>query len=358
MKELYKDICSKMDTKTFNSIQTGITASASSILGLELLASNFKPEAVIPLTSALLVLGIFGMYFNYNDGRNYTTDVKELRKLYDEFVHNYNELNKLFNLQDPVELQTLYFYLYRNGYLSKDKKFEFSDDTKTVKIPYIMGSDILNGKGVCRNISALFTDILNDYGIESSRLGVYQGAYYINKKSLNHEKYTKQELLSWLRKNISDETRLTRELYHLNNMSEDEFIKYSKSLELPLSPMMIIFGNHAMNHTYYNGMNYYLDPTQKLYYRMNPDDGNLYSEDYELIIKYPMTNKFNVGNPSYESFNSRMNENNKSLSNDKVKELTYKTNDIIRENKDVFERFYSDNKELYDEVSSKLLLLK
>ena len=53
-----------------------------------------------------------------------------------------------------------------------------------------------------------------------------------------------------------------------------------------------------------------------------------------------------------------MNENNKSLSNDKVNELTYKTNNIIRDNKDVFERFYSDNKELYDEVSSKLLLLK
>ena len=63
----------------------------------------------------------------------------------------------------------------------------------------MIGTNVIIGQAVCRHISAMLTDILNDYGIESSQLGVYSIGYNININIniniIDKPKYTKEELI-------------------------------------------------------------------------------------------------------------------------------------------------------------------
>lgn len=62
----------------------------------------------------------------------------------------------------------IFTYLYRNGYLSCDKYFEFGNDSE--EIVCNMGLSVITGKGVCRNIASLFKVVLK--AIHGSKKGV------------------------------------------------------------------------------------------------------------------------------------------------------------------------------------------
>lgn len=120
------------------------------------------------------LLSYAGMFFSNN--KYLTKDVKLVRDLYQEFITNYNKLNKLFDLSNPIEIYTMFHYLLYKGYLSVDKNFMFSG--KVAKdIEGLFGVDVIAGKGVCRHISSMLVDILNNYGIESGLLSVYFRSY-------------------------------------------------------------------------------------------------------------------------------------------------------------------------------------
>lgn len=129
-------------------------------------------------------------------GKNYTKDIIKIRELYQEFIKNYNKLNKAFDLSNPIQIYTMFNYLLYKGYLSKDKEFQFSGK-QARDINCLIGTNVIIGQAVCRHISAMLTDILNDYGIESSQLGVYSIGYNININIniIDKPKYTKEELI-------------------------------------------------------------------------------------------------------------------------------------------------------------------
>ncbi len=62
------------------------------------------------------------------------------------------------DFQDDRMYMAIFAYLYRNGYLSFDKSFEFGIDEE--EIDCNMGLSVITGKGVCRNIAAHFKDVL------------------------------------------------------------------------------------------------------------------------------------------------------------------------------------------------------
>lgn len=127
-------------------------------------------------------------------GKNYAKDIIKIRELYQEFIKNYNKLNKAFDLSNPIQIYTMFNYLLYKGYLSKDKEFQFSGK-QARDINCLIGTNVIIGQAVCRHISAMLTDILNDYGIESSQLGVYSIGYNININIIDKPKYTKEELI-------------------------------------------------------------------------------------------------------------------------------------------------------------------
>ena len=94
---------------------------------------------------------------------------------------------------------SIYYYLLWNGYLSLTKNFEFTEDNTEIKT--MIGSSIYFGRGVCRNISAHFTELLKAVNpqIEVYTIGTHLAArkekimpqlnnfkYNINLCGINH----------------------------------------------------------------------------------------------------------------------------------------------------------------------------
>lgn len=40
-------------------------------------------------------------------GEDYTKDIKQIKNLYQEFITNYNKLNKVFELKDPIQINII-----------------------------------------------------------------------------------------------------------------------------------------------------------------------------------------------------------------------------------------------------------
>ena len=184
---IFKQFCESIDYNTYNKIQNILEFSTVSVA----LTNDFLFSQYPILNSSVDVLAYicFATYVGlaYSDGKNYTKDIKEIRSLYQEFITNYNKLNRIFDLNNPIQIYTMFNYLLYKGYLSIDKNFEFSNkEARDIKGLY--GTNVISGKAVCRHISAMLTDILNNYGIESNQLGVYLMAYVINVNNLEQPK--------------------------------------------------------------------------------------------------------------------------------------------------------------------------
>ena len=86
---------------------------------------------------------------------------KELLLLYKEILENTGNLFKNYLELDTISKNCAsYIYMYKNGYLSFNHTFTFSDTYATV-IDYnhdILGGLIATGTGICRNITSFFTD--------------------------------------------------------------------------------------------------------------------------------------------------------------------------------------------------------
>ena len=101
------------------------------------------------------------------------------REIYSDVICNlYCLFNKMSTLagelsyKNSLEYSILFYFLLRKGYLSKNKKYKFSDKN----LMYIRGllfADIANGNGVCLNDSHLLKEFLNYCGFNSMCLVNY-----------------------------------------------------------------------------------------------------------------------------------------------------------------------------------------
>lgn len=112
------------------------------------------------------------IWLNSNRDRPFDSNVLEnenllyIKMLYDTIINNYKKLNKEFNFNDYTSVFTLYTYMYKNGYLSYKKAFNYTDSPLLDYLNYL-GVDVINGAGCCRNISKMFSDILDKLDIEN-----------------------------------------------------------------------------------------------------------------------------------------------------------------------------------------------
>ena len=367
-KNFFKKICGTIDYNTYTALQANLVE-----IGVDLTVVNelLIPPSLLHNTIDILayssLIAFLGM--TLTNGKEYTKDIKQIRELYNYFLNNYNKLNKIFDLNNPVEIYTMFNYLLYKGYLSKNKEFQFYG--KQVRdLKGLIGAEVITGKAVCRHISGMLTDILNGYGIESSQLGVYKKDYHVSFDSTKEQKYTSEELANWVRMHMIDEedhwSAMMTIKYHKN--IEDEYIK--EYLEFyPGMPEMFDYnilkrkiGNHIISFAFKDGKSYFLDPTQTRIYRMKESDKDtLYDGECDDIpirlISSILLNKLN-NSKDYLQMKKRLSNSSLSITAEEEQSLVKATLDKCKNNMEIFEQFYVDNCELYDEISSKVLNIK
>lgn len=357
---ILKKICGSISYNAYTNLQNTLCMSS---IGLAVANNLIIPQNTMINNSidGLIYITIATyLGFAFSNGRNYTKDMNQINVLYQEFLNNYNKLNKIFDLNDPVQIHTMFNYLLYKGYLSKDKKFQFSSENAR-DIDVLSGTNVIAGKAVCRHISAMLTDILNNYGIESHRLGVYSKDYNINIKILEQLKYTKEELINWVRTHITDENtydfvmRIIEELVDNRN----QHIEISYEMEDNKNPLVRKAGNHAITFALKDGKSYFLDPTQTRIYRMSETDKGILYDDECDNIPIRLTSSIVLNNSKdYRRLREHLLKQYPSISREQENAMVKQTLNICDTNMDIFEQFYSDNSELYDDISSKLLKIR
>lgn len=311
MNKLFSQFCSMFDYKTYNNIKKGLIASCGGTFMLDMImaANGIQGTYILGLMTDLLLLSY--AYLKLSNGENYTKDISEIKNLYQEFICNYNKMNKVFGFSEPISIYVMFNYLVYSGYLSKNMNFEFKNYTDEEIFP-IMGASVINGIGVCRHISSMLTDILNDCNISSANVDCFAMPAF-----------------------------------------SEEIVRRSEIRKLT--------ANHLITYALYDGKSYYLDPTLARIYRLKDGKtGTIYDgRDNRVLIMNQAFKKFNSSNnPEIYKLRNNVLSFCESVSLEEEKRIVALTLDICENNMDIFEGFYNDNRELYDEISSKLVRVR
>ena len=345
--EIMKNIFNQISTNTYEKTRD-ISLIAPVFITL---TNSFMNNQIILLLSPLLISAeILGNYLTYSKNIEKTKNIVEIKNLYQEFLNNYNKLNLLFEFKTPLEVYALFTKLLNDGYLSQNHKQIFSDKN-AIDISVISGANVFTGQSVCRHQAQLLTDILNNYQIESYSIGCYDKQYEINAKEelteIDYQTYIKTKPI------INTETKEFKYQYFdkIQNKYFLKYLKFEKKEKKEKNIVKLIGGNHRICLSKQNGKNYFLDPTQSRIYRLSVFDKKLLQDKKGDVIIKPITSdkKTKQAIKSLEPNN---------ISEDEEIETLIKIKKLYYENSDVFEIFYSQNKELYEDISNELMKIK
>ena len=299
-----------------------------------------------------LLLSYYYLAEEFNSFLNleiYSKEYYELKNLYGDIIKRYNDdINRTFNFTDPVEISEAYIFAYKKGFLSKNGTFFYLADSKQLIENYtILGASIFTGNACCRHSARLLSDMLNDYGFNS--VFIPTG---LNSASKIFE-FSKSKISSF-----DSLISLTSSVLNENDINEEKFIDYAyelfnedfnivKKWDYDINKVPL---NHTITGVSYNGLAYYIDPTNEDYYRMDKESGRLINDSDTIentiksrsfdVLKYRKKIKKILSLPSIDF--------------DFVNTTRIKTNLLCNKNLDIFEDFYKDNHEVYDEITEKL----
>lgn len=304
--KLLDDIYGKMSYETSKNIKN-ISLSACISTTIFNIASIYLTKQITlePIYYGLSfeLLSIFMAKIFSNESVENSKEISSIRNIYNDVIEEYNKLHKVFNFTNPVEMYAMFNYAYNDGYLSKNKIFNYGKTDRFGNcnvfddLSVVHGINIINGTGVCRHISAMFRDILTKCNIENMLLVVYMKDF-------------------------------------------DEKVKP-------------IIGNHIINVVKQNEICYFLDPTNLCMYELL-DKSKLVSDECKLIICKLLNNLFNK--KKCINIKHLMDLNNLDLKEScKIEANIY---NICENNVDIFEKFYDENKDKYLEISDKMKVLK
>ena len=358
--DIIEKMCSDLDFNTYSKIKRLLY-----LLFFTTLYMGDEVTQIFPAVNGFEVLaakvGLGWLYFSWIIHKDSTKDIRQIKELYKIFLKNYNEMNKTFDLNNPIQIFTMYNYLLNNGYLSKDKKFEYGDENVR-DIKSISGTNIFLGNSVCRHISTTLNDILNDYGIEAYNLGVYLGIPKIEFEVVDGASFDREQLLEWANCYLSDEN--IREVF-IDTIKElssdfDKGIKVKYGICDPDTFMFRFLSNHQISAVFQSGYSYFLDPTNdRIFRRIENDNKVLFSQDSDVSIRNGISDlAINNNLKKYLDFRKKLSLKQPSIDRESEIVLINDTKKICRDNIDIFEQFYNDNKEIYTEVSDMLIKIK
>lgn len=253
-----------------------------------------------------------------------TDEYKDLKIYYDKIIDNFISFANSLDLKDPIEIFSLYVYMYRGGYLSYNHQFTYDTDMKDLSL--LNGLDVIRGTGVCRSITSMLTDIYQKMGLRSSNLSVNTDRKTI--QGLSHLcplKLEKSEKGGKFAKIIGDFTKVIKLPNHLITIVDDTNYSY------PLDPT--------------NDGILYPSKFGKLRVHNNPKLG---MQNYVSIL----TLQSLIGNFTNPN---KIPGVLKQLSMDTVELSTFEflyrsTLKSIERNQEELEQFYSENKNLYEQI--------
>lgn len=301
--------------------------------------SSYAPY--LSYTSCSLI--VLYALLNLNEHMKFKKYVPKIKDEYNDIIKKYNKLNKIFNFNNPVEAYAMYTYMLYNGYLSCNKKFNYSTKD-TCDISDIMGCNIFLGRGVCRHISSFFNDTLKDAYFDSDILSVSfpEGKLKINKTKFDPvlDKKCANFVLKY--KNIDSKNSSFMSDLLCKCRNKDESLEYTYDLSYPL-----VHPNHVINEVYKDDEIYLLDPTNLSFYFLDMDNlQSVFNDDYRLVVYH------SLGKTLDDFKDKAVNYYNP---NKKFLDITYKrTHETCDRNKDIFEKFYNDNKDEYHDIAKKL----
>ena len=344
MENKFRQVCGLVDYNTYCKIKNTSYYSSVIMALVNKLALAQYPDLSC-FTNLLVFLSLMtSSTLILSHGEAYTKDVQQIRNLYQEFITRYNQLNKVFSLDDPIQIYAMFQYLLYRGYLSVDKEFLLSDD-KARNLSGLLGTGIIAGQGVCRHISSMLTDIFNDYGIEANLLGVYYSEHDVSARVI-------AELFELLQKHIID-----AQLYY-SRMEEIEALEEELKKSNGRNISTKLYGNHAITFAIKDEKSYYLDATQRKIYRMKePEKSLFYCEPYHEA-SFRLLSSFHF-NGFKESFKIKGKlAQYPSVSREEEECILSQMLMLCDNNIDIFEQFYKENREIYHDISSQLVKIK
>lgn len=254
-----------------------------------------------------------------------TEDYNTLKKSYNCIIKNICGLfNKLGISDSPIKIFAVYVYMYRSGYLSYNKSFEYSIDMKD--FAGLSGVDVIRGSGVCRSISSMLTDIYSELGYESYNLSV----------------------------NASDES--IKKLQKLSSVSLQKSNKGSKfakfvgkvTKNLPIA-------NHLITMVREKGVSYKLDPTNDGWLCNGFNNKLVTYDDPEADMKNYfweslMMNILGMYNDGINIFKQRKIFDMPTFDDKTCRNAYLEALQLCVDSEDLFVKFYEENKSLIDEV--------
>ena len=318
-----------MKMKTIENIRKAEIIGALSFSILSKLANSNDPSFAL-LTDNINFITLGNLITNYG----YTLDIltnmqtiklteeyKYLDNIYHEFLGEVSNLLFELEINDPESICAIYEYMYRKGYLSRNKTFKYSTDMKD--IPNLYGLDVVRGAGVCRSIASLLVDIYRYQGYESHGLAV--------------------RVQDGLLKETTPELKI--------DLMADENARKFVNVAIILGKTTGIANHEIVEVTTSKG-GLLLCPTNCLV---------LQKEGLKITVANQPTTKKMVYNPVCDMINSVKTNPHTSLKeitttyNPPDEEYREKFDGTIkkcRDNEDVLEAFYQQNSELYSEIGA------
>ena len=245
-------------------------------------------------------------------------DYERIEAFYNGVVCNTAELIEAFGIEkDPVKVFALYVYLYRSGYLSVDHEFKYSTNMKD--LPMLGGVDVVRGRGVCRSISSMFTDVCNSVGLTASNVCVK----------------VKPNML-----------KMSEDLSLRGVDSEVRGKKFAKIIGKVTTVLPI--GNHlitAIEHDNQTGM---YDPTNDVFMHVIGSRKYGFVNNTSATMSYSFTSNivpriFGQMNTEVDVVHLRMLSMKERLAYEEYKVIYDEINEFIKENEYIFEEFYKIN---------------
>lgn len=252
-----------------------------------------------------------------------TKDYKDIASLYSEVISRTADLAEEFGLDDPIEVFAFFVYLYRNGFLSRDRDFAY--DLKLKDFPNIQGVDVIRGKGVCRTISSMLSDVYYELGYDVTNLMVYAT-----------EDSVRQQIklcTTPLKKNVDCKKWV------------DLIIAVTSKIEL---------GNHQITMVKDGDKQYILDPTNDGILSYDPETKLIYTGDEKKYMKHKPIQQLLCGMMMGGKTALDAGELRSDVDLEDYKEKYLRTLKLCKSNIYVLLDFYKNNRELYEEICSLL----
>jgi len=294
-----------------------------------LLASGLGIEGLLSFKDGILKSMFFMasstlpiVFANSLSKMNFTSkNTIELAKSYHLFLKEYVKLQKTFSFDKPLEIYAMFDFLLHQGYLSSGKSFGYDAQANVFDITDLYGVDVFKGTAVCRHIGCMLNDIYEYSNLKGNTLTT--GTKFLDKDTIINDY---QNLFVWKYVENDNCMKSMVEDYIKDWNNQDKFDK-------DLMPTSFHLINYVVDHCH----EYFLDATNSRIFKRNLDNRYILTSDDNKVLY--------VLDDFYDDYK---NKEQTSYSSDEIDVRAIYT--LCSANMDIFEKFYKEHQELYDDI--------